>query len=791
MPDGRGSKKASAGGGDRLGALPDGVLEHVLSFLPSRDAVRTSVLARRWRRRWMTTPSLRVTDWYSIKKCRKFLDHLLLLRGHAPIDTCKLFFGGYSERDVSYVSLGIRYALMCRVRVLRFHIDWNWHGARLPLENLPLITNSLTRLKLHGVDLWERTTDFSGCPVLEVLNLIECCLISLEITSNSLKRLNLTDCGFSYDRRTRICTPNLVWLKIDDSYGHTPQLDSMPLLVTAFVRLGCDSHDYCANTDSWGCSDKDCDGCVCARHDKSAVLLEGLSSATIMELITVPKAFIFRRDLRWCPKFSKLKTLVLNEWCVDTGLDALVCILQHSPVLQKLTIQLCEGTKQKAQTEAIHNPMEHSLALKHLTKVEVKCPRVDERVSTVLEMLRTFGVPLELIDIQQTDRLSQFLRRAEILGCACLLLLLKAFCLWGSNQHLRVTDWDSVEDCHMFMDYLLLLRGRAPIDTCNLFFGDASETDAPYVNLWIRYAVMCSVRVLRFYVEWTRDERLQLEDLPLITNSLTRLKLHGVALSERTTVFSGCPVLEELKLTDCCLRTLEVTSCSLKRLSLADCSFRYDIRTRFSTPNLVWLKIDDSLGHTPLLKRMPLLLTAFVRLGCESFDYCQNASLDCADTQCEGCVCASNDKSAVLLEGLSSATRMELITDPKVFIFSRDLRWCPTFSKLKTLVLNEWCVDTGLDALVCILQHSPVLQKLTLQLCKGTKQKAQTKASHNPMGHSLGLKHLTKVEVKCPRVDERVRAVLEILRTFGVPLELIDIQQIDRLSTCFSFEQEG
>ncbi|GJN24880.1 hypothetical protein PR202_gb12651 [Eleusine coracana subsp. coracana] len=51
------------------------------------------------------------------------------------------------------------------------------------------------------------------------------------------------------------------------------------------------------------------------------------------------------------------------------------------------------------------------------------------------------------------------------------------------------------------------------------------------------------------------------------------------------------------------------------------------------------------------------------------------------------------------------------------FIFKRDMRRCPTFSNLKTLLLNEyWCVPDHFCSLACILQHSPVLKKLTLQL---------------------------------------------------------------------------
>jgi hypothetical protein len=49
-----------SGGG--IDILPDEVLQHVVSFLPAREAVQTCMLARRWRHLWRSMPALRITS---------------------------------------------------------------------------------------------------------------------------------------------------------------------------------------------------------------------------------------------------------------------------------------------------------------------------------------------------------------------------------------------------------------------------------------------------------------------------------------------------------------------------------------------------------------------------------------------------------------------------------------------------------------------------------------------------------------------------------------------------------
>ncbi|KAJ1275030.1 hypothetical protein BS78_05G105800 [Paspalum vaginatum] len=333
------------GSGESIDSLPDGVLEHILGFLPSPEAVRSSVLARRWRHLWKSATGVRIgrrNELMSVELVRSLVNHLMLLRGDSPLDICELTFGDFGEQDdVAHVNLWFRRVVMCKARVLRLlllggdYLDdlYSW----LELHNLPLVSEHLTRLLLGGVRVHNKLLDFSRCLALEHLE-IECCNLSMvtEISSDSLKHLHIDDVLLCRDSRTRIYAPNLVSL---------------------FLDLLC----------------------------RNCRLLEGLSDAKHLALISEPKKFIFKRDLRFCPMFQKLKTLLLNDyWCVPDDFDALSCMLEHSPVLEELTLLL--GSKMNLRVSSTKRSAAIS---EHLKKVELKCNVVDDRVLKILKFLCT------------------------------------------------------------------------------------------------------------------------------------------------------------------------------------------------------------------------------------------------------------------------------------------------------------------------------------------------------------------------------------------------------------------
>lgn len=56
------NSKPRAGGEDRISRLPDAVLCHILSLIPTKYAVRSSIVSNRWKNIWASVPNLDFED---------------------------------------------------------------------------------------------------------------------------------------------------------------------------------------------------------------------------------------------------------------------------------------------------------------------------------------------------------------------------------------------------------------------------------------------------------------------------------------------------------------------------------------------------------------------------------------------------------------------------------------------------------------------------------------------------------------------------------------------------------
>ncbi|CAL4966868.1 unnamed protein product [Urochloa decumbens] len=393
MPAGKGKEGAPTPAcSDSIGidALSDELLQHIIGFLQAQEAVRTCVLARRWRNLWKSAMRVRIVadeDKFlgSVEKLCSFVDRLLQHRRGSTLHTFDLVFTSFGQEmsaclykdDYSFLKLvndWFWHAESCQVQVLFLNAFSRYiEDPSLLLYNKPIESRHLTRLELDGVSVQSRFLDFSNCP--------------------SLEQLEFHNCYFSDDSRFRIRAPNLDSLVLAKVWGMIPVLESMPSLVTAYVATSMESEDTCFEND---CACEFCENYYkISGGTDSCVLLKGLSEAEHLTLFSGPQTYIFKMDLKCCPMFSKLRTLVLNDyWCVPDDFRALVCILKHSPVLQKLTLELSsEKYRQQRERKGILAPMEGSAAiLEHLKIIEVTCDAVDERICKLTFFLCAFHI---------------------------------------------------------------------------------------------------------------------------------------------------------------------------------------------------------------------------------------------------------------------------------------------------------------------------------------------------------------------------------------------------------------
>uniref|UniRef100_A0A0D3HJB2 F-box domain-containing protein n=1 Tax=Oryza barthii TaxID=65489 RepID=A0A0D3HJB2_9ORYZ len=351
-------------GGDRIGALPDEVLHHVLSFLPAQEAVRTCLLARQWRHLWKSATGVRIgeddTDPGSVKDHQEFLDRLLVLRDSVPLETCVL-------------------SLVPPARKQGFYDP-------VPIDELPLVSQHLTRLQLYGILLNDSFLNFSSCPTLEELVFEFCFFECAKISSNSVKRLSMTCCSFNATLRVRVDVPSLVNLRLDDFEERAPLLDRMPSLVDAFVRVPWYGKDFCSQSNSGDCTREGCESCYGIK-DNNCVLLDGLSEAKTLALMNGHKS-------------GPEHVMKINGNCSSVDRSAAI-----------------SG---------------------HLEIVEIRCEMIDNFVDKVLKYLSTFNLHIPVyVDV-------------AILNSSLLLALIApmSFAMWTifNFEEIGISDDDDDED---------------------------------------------------------------------------------------------------------------------------------------------------------------------------------------------------------------------------------------------------------------------------------------------------------------------------------------------------------
>ncbi|KAG9441547.1 hypothetical protein H6P81_017401 [Aristolochia fimbriata] len=234
---------------DRISELPETLRLHILSFLPTEDCIRTSLIAKGWRYLWKFVSSLNFnysddhTSTALVREREKFLnfvDQVFMLRDSSDLYEFCLYYRSLrkslSKSTVRSFNLWVAVALKLRAKKLCLHLYPESSVLELPssrtlevlsltwgtinLQNLSQLCELRTlELVAVGAPSESFSNDlFSYCPALETLRFLGCDFSEWSlmcISAPSLKNIFLDECEWD-DCVIKVSAPSLQRLHVND-----------------------------------------------------------------------------------------------------------------------------------------------------------------------------------------------------------------------------------------------------------------------------------------------------------------------------------------------------------------------------------------------------------------------------------------------------------------------------------------------------------------------------------------------------------------------------------------------
>ncbi|XP_052166053.1 uncharacterized protein LOC127782821 [Oryza glaberrima] len=127
-----------------------------------------------------------------------------------------------------------------------------------------------------------------------------------------------------------------------------------------------------------------------------------------------------------------------------------------------------------------------------------------------------------------------------------------------------------------------------------------------------------------------------------------------------------------------------------------------------------------------------------------------------------------------MLDHLSDVRTLGLLGHQGEMLLRRQLENCPIFNNLNTLTLGEWCMAPDFSALSTILENSPHVERLYLNLDMDIHR---SRGGINPTGGSFACNNLKKVKITCRKDDVMVHMLAKFLQRNGISLQKIFVRR--------------
>ncbi|XP_065871526.1 putative F-box protein At1g49610 isoform X2 [Euphorbia lathyris] len=315
---------------DRISDLPDSLIHHILSFLPStKQAIQTGILSKRWQNQWTRVPVLIFESTSkSDKNFSQFIDRTLTLHDCLKIKKFHIQFDCNLRCD-PHLTSKIRFATRKDVEELILNLcpldefrlpKFLFNNASLvKLElfkcsigyNVRVSWPSLKELKLECSQDQAIENVLSNSPLLHTLELLHySCSDRLVIASKSLKKLVLGEL-------------NLVNFKLSEFKISCPDLEEFEIGTLEFETI--------------------------ENFDSQSFAIKILGQLQVVKMLKIGSWFIkILSDLEVEDLPSPLlncKCLTLDGTNFDEHLRGIVCAIRCASVLEKLVIKLDERRK--------------------------------------------------------------------------------------------------------------------------------------------------------------------------------------------------------------------------------------------------------------------------------------------------------------------------------------------------------------------------------------------------------------------------------------------------------------
>ncbi|CAA7058628.1 unnamed protein product [Microthlaspi erraticum] len=331
--------------GDFISSMPDEILHHILTSIPTDLAIRTSVLSKRWRHVWCETPCLYINDFrsqainqtlnsYRAPTIMSF-DLRMRLDHTAPqIDSWISFAMSRNVQKLS-VNFGIRnetynfqdfFYLSSSLEQLNVSFNDMVPGCTVSWKSLKNLSLSFCKLGDESI-----AKILSGSPKLESLRLYFCDSVHrLDLTKSlSLKTLEIVRSGSGNDsRQVEIIAPHIQYLRLKNSYPPCTLVN-----VSSLTEADLDS---CSNI------------MYMYRYFSSraefvqTVVLKMLENLENVEKLTLRRSVLQILSLAEVCGVPfptlKVQTLIVKTMLVRSVMHGIARLLQNSPGLKKLIV---------------------------------------------------------------------------------------------------------------------------------------------------------------------------------------------------------------------------------------------------------------------------------------------------------------------------------------------------------------------------------------------------------------------------------------------------------------------